>query len=146
MTDLVTRLRECADRVSDMASTGRQMRMSIPVDPQKDDDVFICETVIKSADMIEQLQAELKSKDAEIQQFVDHAEMRTREIERLQAENTRLKANLASCEEVIASVKHLCECDFSGAALEELRKAEREKAYSDGYDQGIIDCTREGVA
>ena len=110
MTDLVTRLRECADRVSDMASTGRQMRMSIPVDPQKDDDVFICETVIKSADMIEQLQAEMKSKDAEIQQFVDHAEQRTREIERYRAALIEI-AGAGSLDDALIAVEALGETE-----------------------------------
>lgn len=55
--EMVKRLRESGKRVSAMCAERRGPRMTIPADPERDDDLFICRTVDDAADMLERLGA-----------------------------------------------------------------------------------------
>lgn len=50
--ELLARIEECKRRVGDMASTGRPVRMSIPVDRERDDDLYLVDTLNACAAML----------------------------------------------------------------------------------------------
>lgn len=47
--ELIERIEAAMSRVAKMASEGRGPRMSVPVDFERDDDVFICDTLREAA-------------------------------------------------------------------------------------------------
>jgi hypothetical protein len=63
---LMRRLHESRQRVSAMCAEGRGPRMTVPADPERDDDLFICCTVEDAADLIERLHRERAQSDAVI--------------------------------------------------------------------------------
>lgn len=69
MDDLLTRLAESMDRIGRMCSEGRPPRMSIPADRTRDDDLFICGTIIAATSEITRLRAALAEAELDARRY-----------------------------------------------------------------------------
>lgn len=101
LDELEWRLADSQQRIGKMCIEGRPPRMSIPVDRERDDDVFICETLRRCHTLI----AEAKQMRAEYQRllaFLSEGEKQRLEnefgwkarAERAEADNKRLRDEL----------------------------------------------------
>lgn len=72
---LLAKLFDARTRVSDMAATGRRLRMSIPAKPDHDDDLVICGSIDEARSVIEALAARVGELDE------DNARLERRVIE-----------------------------------------------------------------
>lgn len=96
--DLVERADEAMRRIGAMCSEGRGPRMSVPADHARDDDLFICDTIMALKASCESLRAQLEEMREERGQFITGlaiAEDRAKAAEsRCSAENGAMREAL----------------------------------------------------
>lgn len=64
ITNLITALRRSQSMIGKMCGEGRPPRMSIPVRPLDDEDVFICETINSAIDVLTHIKSPIHATKA----------------------------------------------------------------------------------
>ena len=102
---LIERLTELQSRIGKMCSERRGPRMSIPVDPIRDDDVFICDTIRMAKDA---LKSRAPSAEGRLR-----ASLRAIEL-RVDGLNTRAFRHKTATQAVLDAIKAHCHAALRG--------------------------------